>query len=59
MDLTLFEDAKFEFEIGFRIFQSQDPQNRDRKIEKRQQVDSSEFLILKMVNFFQNKPNSV
>ena len=59
MDLTQFEDAESEFEIGFWISQSQVSENRDRKIEKRQKVNSSEFLILYMVNLSRNEPNSV
>ena len=35
------------------------PQNLDRKIKKRQKIDSSELLILNMINFRRNNPNLV
>ena len=43
MDLTVFEDGEFGFEIGFRISQLQVSQNRDQKVKKWSKVDLSNF----------------
>ena len=41
MDLTLFEDGDFEYEIGFYISQLQEFQNCNWKIEKWRKINSS------------------